>query len=178
MIDQSLLYNLFKPAGNPDAITPFEVIIGGSGAVADFEKGTIIITPILSVPISEPTRNLNEAEQVGDAYKFTQYTLIKNTYQIDIYITPKTGATFNVAFETALKLREYITSLDADDILRPAKAYAFPVVNSQIRVLNEFTDQKKLVNRAMFEFSLGEVSYIKQEVQEVKQVDFNPRVII
>ena len=87
MFSTSYIYKLFKPENNPDLITTYEVVIGGTILPAKLKSGVILVTPLFSKAVTSQYNDLQTLEYNAetDTYAIKQSSYIENTYQVDIY---------------------------------------------------------------------------------------------
>ena len=162
MFSSSNIYKLFKPENEPDLITAYEVIIGGTALTANFHKGVILVNVLSSKAITSQyndIKNINHDDETN-IYTIKQSSYIENTYQIDIYkINAKNAQVIEAEIE-AYKIREWLKSYAISEYLDSINADILPFYG-EIRFSSEFLN-KDLVNRASFDISI----ISKIEIQE------------
>lgn len=147
MFDSTLLYSIISKG------TSYDVIIGGGELASNFDKGSVIITLIQSKVLSQSYKDFEKIEQDEQGGYITAYTRIQNNYQFDLYrANPRNLGYIDVERES-IALREYLKSYDVQEYLSKHNVSILPAI-SQISYLNDFTEQKKLINRAFFEVSV------------------------
>ena len=70
MFSSSNIYKLFKPENEPELITAYEVIIGGTALTANFHKGVILVNVLSSKAVTS---------------QYNDITLLINDDETDIY---------------------------------------------------------------------------------------------
>lgn len=162
MFSEAIIYEALRPH------TDFDIVIGGAGLSANFDKGCIIVNPLNSVPITRSDRNFKDLTITpeGSGY-ITQSSLIKITYQLDIYKVNPSNIQFIHAYTEAQRIQEVLKSMDVSEIFKANNAEILPTFGV-INYLTEFNEQKRLVNRAFFDFA---VIYQVDITQEVKTFD-------
>lgn len=162
MFSEAVLYEALSPH------TDFDIVIGGAGLTANFDKGCIIVNPLNSVPITRSDRDFKNLTITPEGTGYiTQSSLIKATYQLDIYKVNPSNTQYIHAYTEAQRMQEILKSMDVSDILKANNAEILPSFGV-INYLTEFNEQKRLVNRAFFDF---EVIYQVEITQEVKTFD-------
>lgn len=166
MFSSSNIYKLFKPENEPDLITAYEVIIGGTALTANFHKGVILVNVLNSKAITSQYNDLQGLEYNADSdtYSIKQSSYIENTYQIDIYKINDKNAQVIQAEVEAYKVREWLKSYEVSEYLATLKADILPIYDN-IRFSSELLN-KELVNRASFEMKI--ISRV--EISEITQV--------
>lgn len=161
MFSEAMIYEALRPH------TAFDIVIGGAGLTANFDKGCIIINPLNSIPITRSDRNFRDLKfNQGKGY-ITQSSLIKSTYQLDFYKVNPANTQYIHAYIEAQRIQEMLKSMDVSEIFKANNVEILPSFGA-INYLTEFNEQKRLVNRAFFDF---EVIYQVEIVQEVKTFD-------
>lgn len=166
MFSSSYIYKLFKPESNPDLITAYEVVIGGTILPAKLKNGVILVTPLFSRAVTSQYNDLESLEYDADSdtYSIKQSSYIENTYQIDIYKINDKNAQVIQAEVEAYKVREWLKSYEISEYLATLKADILPIYDN-IRFSSELLN-KELVNRASFEMKI----ISKVEISEPTQV--------
>lgn len=158
MFNSEYLYHLFKPKNNPELITPFEVVIGGGGIAANFEKGVVVLNLLSSMAASSNIRRFNDLEKNGflqgkEHYsKVTEFSYIQSDFQCDIYKKNARNILFVECEKEALKIRQWLNSFEAYEYLAKLDSEILPVY-SNLQYSNEMIENK-LVQRATFDFSI------------------------
>lgn len=166
MFSSSYIYRLFKPEQNPNLITAYEVVIGGTILPAKLKTGVILVTPLFSKAVTSQYNNLQSLEynDETDAYSIKQSSYIENTYQLDIYKINDKNAQVIQAEVEAYKVREWLKSYEVSEYLAKLKADILPIYDN-IRFSSELLN-KELVNRASFEMKI--ISRV--EISEITEV--------
>lgn len=154
MFSSSYIYGLFKPETNPNLITSYEVVIGGTILPAKLKSGVILVTPLFSKAVTSQYNDLQSLEYNAetDTYAINQSSYIENTYQLDIYKINDKNAQVIQAEVEAYKLREWLKSYEVSEYLAELKADILPIYDN-IRFNSELLN-KELVNRASFEMKI------------------------
>lgn len=176
MFSTSYIYKLFKPENNPELITAYEVVIGGTILPAKLKTGVILVTPLFSKAITSQYNDLQSLEYnaEADTYSIKQSSYIENIYQIDIYKINDKNAQVIQAEVEAYKLREWLKSYEVSEYLANLKADILPIYDN-IRFSSELLN-KELVNRASFEMKIisrVEISENTQVADKAKIKDIN-----
>lgn len=166
MFSSSYIYKLFKPESNPNLITSYEVVIGGTILPAKLKSGVILVTPLFSKSVTSQYNDLQSLkyDDETDTYSINQSSYIENTYQLDIYKINDKNAQMIQAEVEAYKLREWLKSYEVSEYLAKLKADILPIYDN-IRFSSELLN-KELVNRASFEMKI--ISRV--EISETTQV--------
>lgn len=176
MFSSSYIYGLFKPENNPELITSYEVVIGGTILPAKLKSGVILVTPLFSKAVTSQYNDLQSLEYNAetDTYAIKQSSYIENTYQLDIYKINDKNAQVIQAEVEAYKLREWLKSYEVSEYLAELKADILPIYDN-IRFSSELLN-KELVNRASFEMKIisrVEISETTQIADKAKIQDIN-----
>lgn len=173
MIKASELAGIFFKNGQP--ISPFLFIGIGQNYPADFKKGAIIASLISSRALSNAYKNINEKREDGvganEAIVYQQ-SLTQFDIQIDCYKENAQGYDGNHAYNEACKLYEHLKTWDAQEYLRVIGCEVLPCY-SLINTTTELTEQKQLVQRAFFEFSIIRTIETAQSVGVISQININ-----
>lgn len=162
MFSEAVIFEALSPH------TDFDIVIGGAGLTANFDKGCIIVNPLNSAPITRSDRNFKELTITPEGTGIiTQSSLIKATYQLDIYKVNPSNTQYIHAYVEAQRMQEILKSMGVSEIFKANDAEILPTFGV-INYLTEFNEQKRLVNRAFFDF---EVIYQIDITQEVKTFD-------
>lgn len=168
MFNTTLLYEIVKKG------TPYDVIIGGGDLPANFDNGSVIITLLNSQTITQSHKDFETIKQEDSTIQ--AYSVIQNNYQFDLYrANPKNHLYLDVEIE-AQKLREYLKSYDVQEYLKAKEAEVLPTI-SQINFLNDFNEQKKLINRAFFEVSVCFKVYFTQEINIFDKIQITNNIL-
>lgn len=151
MLTIDKLYHLFKPLDNENAITAYPLIIGGGGGTLDLIKGGWIISPLRTKPLNEGI--YDKLKLTDNGAEKTLKRLIQTDYQIDFFISPINKEKSTDLFNEVWRIFTYLKSINAILYLREFEAEILPI-NGNIQYFSEFGENKHLVNRAMFEFSI------------------------
>lgn len=162
MFSSSNIYKLFKPEQEPNLITAYEVIIGGTALTANFHNGVILVNVLNSKAVTSQyndIKNINHDDETG-IYSIKQSSYIETKYQIDIYkINAKNAQVIEAEIE-AYKIREWLKSYTISEYLESINADILPFYG-EIRFSSEFLN-KDLVNRASFDISIISKIEIKE----------------
>lgn len=162
MFSSSNIYKLFKPEQEPNLITDYEVIIGGTALTANFHKGVILINVLSSKAVTSQYNDITKLnhDDETDIYSIKQSSYIETKYQIDIYkINGKNVLEIEAEVE-AFKIREWLKSYAISEYLESLNASILPFYG-EIRFSSEFLN-KDLVNRASFDISIISKIEIKE----------------
>ena len=177
MFSSANLYNLFKPEKNPDLITDYDVIIGGTLLTANFDKGAIILNLISSNNVTSQYKDFlnpivskkeNEDGEIIAEASIKEYSYIQSNYQIDIYKVNPANVNYIETEIVALKIREWLKSLETIEYLKTLHATILPCY-SNISYTSELYN-KKFVNRAFFDFSIISIANIEEAVDAIEKV--------
>lgn len=173
MIRASEIAGIFFKDGQP--ISPFLFISIGQNYPADFSKGAIIASITSSKALSNAFKNINDKREEGanaGEVIIYQETLMQFDIQIDCYKENSQGYDGNHAYNEACKLYEHLKTWDAQEYLRGIGCEVLPCY-SLINTTTELTEQKQLVQRAFFEFSLIKTIETAQSVGVISQININ-----
>lgn len=161
MINNSILFNLFKP------FTQYKIVIGGMALPIDVENGTILINFITTKPISKSNKQflINES-------KIKENSVLETSFQIDFYRVNPMNILYIDAYLECEKVKEYLRSYAVQEYLKEFNIELLPVI-SNTTYLTDFTEQKKLVNRAFFELNL-----IYNSADVIEDMDTINKIII
>lgn len=167
----SLFYDILKP------ISDFDIVVGGTNLPIDYNKGTILITPLFSSVITRSDKNFKDIIAKDDKHYIKQGSKLKETYQIDFYKVNPQNETSIIAYDVAKRVQEYLKSYDVSEYLRRFDVEILPNFEV-ISYTNDFTEQKKLVNRAFFEFSVYFYENILQEINIFDKITLENKHIL
>lgn len=178
--NSSNLYNLFKPKNNPDLITSFEVIVGGTALTADLNKGAIVLNLVSSTPITLQFKDfkhliLKYDKENVEGY-INEYSLLENTYQVDIYKVNSPNANVIEVEVEALKIREWLNSFESIEYLQSFDSAMLPCY-SNINYTSELL-QNHFVNRAFFEFKIITKNVINEQVGLIEKAFIENQLIL
>lgn len=169
------LYNLFKPLDNEDKITSYPVIFGGTQAVLDTINGGFIVTKISSNDIGSPvTSTIKNAD---GSISSVQKTLTNNLIQIDFYKAYNEQDGGFIVQKEINNIMQYLKSFEALEYLKSLDYEILPNYSS-IQFLSEYTEQKSLVNRGFFDFSIISTSNLIFDTIQLEKIKFNKGLIV
>lgn len=180
LFSSSNLYNLLKPESNPELITSYEVVIGGTALPANMEKGVIIIHPLSSRPVSSQFKDFNtilEPTAEGEPYKIAEMSALQLDYQCDIYKINDLNALEIQAEVEAHKIREWLCGMESTEYLAGLKAQILPIY-SQLRFSSELLATQQFANRVSFDFSILSTKIIKEWVNVVDKAIIKKTLIL
>lgn len=166
-----ILYDLISP------ISDYNIIIGGTILPANMYKGTVIITFINAKPLTRADNDFKHIIEQGELKLSAQSSIVQCNYQLDVYKINPANADYIHAHSEAFKIREYLQSQKASELLKENATQIFPLI-TPLNFLNDFTDAKELVNRAYFEFSLISEYKLMQDVRIFDKIQLNQNLII
>ena len=167
MLDFEALYNAVSKG------SVFKVIFGGTALPADFENGTILLTPLTAKPLTRSDRIFKEIDSEGNIYQKSKDIV---TIQCDIYKINKPNINYIEAQVEALRMQEFLKGFDVSEILKEAKMEILPNFEN-IQFLVEYGDSKELINRATFTFSVIIENKIKQKVDFFDKISFENQIV-
>ena len=180
LFSSSNLYNLLKPESNPELITSYEVVIGGTALPANMEKGVIIIHPLSSRPVSSQFKDFStilEPTAEGEPYKIPEMSALQLDYQCDIYKINDLNALEIQAEVEAHKIREWLCGMESTEYLAGLKAQILPIY-SQLRFSSELLPTQQFANRVSFDFSILSTKIIKEWVNVVDKAIIKKTLIL
>ena len=180
LFSSSNLYNLLKPESNPELITSYEVVIGGTALPANMEKGVIIIHPLSSRPVSSQFKDFNtilEPTAEGEPYKIPEMSALQLDYQCDIYKINDLNALEIQAEVEAHKIREWLSGMESTEYLAGLKAQILPIY-SQLRFSSELLPTQQFANRVSFDFSILSTKIIQEWVNVVDKAIIKKTLIL
>lgn len=180
LFSSSNLYNLLKPESNPELITSYEVVIGGTALPANMEKGVIIIHPLSSRPVSSQFKDFNtilEPTAEGEPYRIAEMSALQLDYQCDIYKINDLNALEIQAEVEAHKIREWLCGMESTEYLAGLKAQILPIY-SQLRFSSELLPTQQFANRVSFDFSILSTKIIKEWVNVVDKAIIKKTLIL
>lgn len=163
-------YNSENP---PQPITDFEIIIAGNDYPANMEKGALIITPINSIVLSNA---MKDTTKIIDNNSINQISKIQTNFQVDIYKVNPNGNNGNAALTEALNIREWLKTFDVQEYLNNLNYEILPCY-APINFTIDYTDQKKLVNRCYFEFSIIENIETPQSINIFNNIEIKQNLL-
>ena len=172
LFSSSNLYNLLKPESNPELITSYEVVIGGTALPANMEKGVIIIHPLSSRPVSSQFKDFDtilEPTAEGEPYKIAEMSALQLDYQCDIYKINDLNALEIQAETEAHKIREWLSGMQCTEYLAGLKAQMLPIY-TPLRFSSELLPTQQFANRVSFDFSILSMKIIKEWVNVIDEV--------
>lgn len=175
MITPDKLYHLFKPLGDENKITKYPLIIGGVvNNALDMVKGGYLLTLLNSQVVTKgdykPFYKEN-GELISDLS-----SIIKHSYQLDFYLYCDDKDKSLEVMQEIEKMRSYLNSYDCTEYLNALKASILPVIGD-IQFLQEYTEQRLLISRAVLEFSILTTSIYKQDFHEIDKVKIKQNLI-
>lgn len=180
LFSSSNLYNLLKPESNPELITSYEVVIGGTALPANMEKGVIIIHPLSSRPVSSQFKDFNtilEPTAEGEPYRIAEMSALQLDYQCDIYKINDLNALEIQAEVEAHKIREWLCGMESTEYLAGLKAQMLPIY-SQLRFSSELLPTQQFANRVSFDFSILSTKIIQEWVNVVDKAIIKKTLIL
>ena len=180
LFSSSNLYNLLKPESNPELITSYEVVIGGTALPANMEKGVIIIHPLSSRPVSSQFKDFDtilEPTAESEPYKIPEMSALQLDYQCDIYKINDLNALEIQAEVEAHKIREWLCGMESTEYLAGLKAQILPIY-SQLRFSSELLPTQQFANRVSFDFSILSTKIIKEWVNVVDKAIIKKTLIL
>lgn len=180
LFSSSNLYNLLKPESNPELITSYEVVIGGTALPANMEKGVIIIHPLSSRPVSSQFKDFDtifEPTAEDEPYKIAEMSALQLDYQCDIYKINDLNALEIQAEVEAHKIREWLCGMESTEYLAGLKAQILPIY-SQLRFSSELLPTQQFANRVSFDFSILSTKIIQEWVNVVEKAIIKKTLIL
>ena len=180
LFSSSNLYNLLKPESNPELITSYEVVIGGTALPANMEKGVIIIHPLSSRPVSSQFKDFDtilEPTAEDEPYKIAEMSALQLDYQCDIYKINDLNALEIQAEVEAHKIREWLCGMESTEYLAGQKAQILPIY-SQLRFSSELLPTQQFANRVSFDFSILSTKIIQEWVNVVEKAIIKKTLIL
>ena len=176
------LYKLFKPESDENLITKYQVIIGGTIMPADLDNGTLIISPISSEVVTSQYKDFQNAIIPNDENNeklnyalINETSLIKLTYQVDIYKVNSPNLAYIEVEREALKLREWLKSLQTIEYLTSLYSQILPCY-SPISFGSELYN-KKFANRATFEFEIITLANIQEKTGIIDKITLKETIL-
>ena len=180
LFSSSNLYNLLKPESNPELITRYEVVIGGTALPANMEKGVIIIHPLSSRPVSSQFKDFStilEPKTEGEPYEIPEMSALQLDYQCDIYKINDLNALEIQAETEAHKIREWLSGMQCTEYLAGLKAQMLPIY-TPLRFTSELLPTQQFANRVSFDFSILSTKIIKEWVNVVDKAIIKKTLIL
>ena len=180
LFSSSNLYNLLKPESNPELITSYEVVIGGTALPANMEKGVIIIHPLSSRPVSSQFKDFNtilEPKAEGKPYEIPEMSALQLDYQCDIYKINDLNVLEIQAEIEAHKIREWLSGMQCTEYLAGLKAQMLPIY-TPLRFSSELLPTQQFANRVSFDFSILSTKIIKEWVNVVDKAIIKKTLIL
>ena len=172
LFSSSNLYNLLKPESNPELITSYEVVIGGTALPANMEKGVIIIHPLSSRPVSSQFKDFStilEPKTEDEPYEIPEMSALQLDYQCDIYKINDLNVLEIQAEIEAHKIREWLSGMQCTEYLAGLKAQMLPIY-TPLRFSSELLPTQQFANRVSFDFSILSMKIIKEWVNVIDEV--------
>ncbi|WP_291952725.1 hypothetical protein [Campylobacter sp.] len=173
MFSSENLFKLFKPLNNENLITNYDVIIGGTNLTANLEKGSIVLTPILSEVVTSQFKDYKKISTPlilnNNLGNLEESSLIQNTYQVDIYKVNAPNLNYIEVEKEAIKIREWLKSYEVVEYLEKLNSQILPCY-SQISFSCEQYN-KLFANRATFEFKIITLESIIESVNLFEKVE-------
>lgn len=180
MFSTENLYNLFKPKDKEDLITNYQIVIGGTVLPADLENGCIILNPILSEVVTNQYKDLQNLitpliEPLDYAF-INESSIIKLTYQVDVYKVNAPSLMYIEAEREAIKLREWLKSFETIEYLESLNSQILPCY-SPISFSSELYN-KKFANRATFDFEIITLTNIQEKTAVADKIIIENQIIL
>ena len=172
LFSSSNLYNLLKPESNPELITSYEVVIGGTALPANMEKGVIIIYPLSSRPVSSQFKDFStilEPKTEDEPYEIPEMSALQLDYQCDIYKINDLNVLEIQAEIEAHKIREWLSGMQCTEYLAGLKAQMLPIY-TPLRFSSELLPTQQFANRVSFDFSILSTKIIQEWVNVIDEV--------
>lgn len=167
MIDILFLYKLIKPESDPDSLTQYPLIIGGTDTNANLENGLWVLNLISSSILSMGEKFV---EIEGDDMFQVQRKKIRTAYQLDFYKSFDNAIDLNQVVQVeAMRMREWLGSYSLASFLRENDAEISPVINP-IAFTTSLSENKQTLNRARLEFDIFSFEGIRVKIKEVKEI--------
>lgn len=173
MFDSSKIYKMLKPDSNPNLITTYPVIIGGTTAVPDLANGVIIVYPLSPKPVTSQSKdmvNLIDSKEVGSSK-------IETTYQIDIFKQNAKNINYIEIEKEALKIQEWLKSFEIEEYLASLQSEILPNY-STIRFDMNLEYNHIFLNKASFDFSIISNNSISESVNIIEDIVFDKTIIL
>ena len=180
LFSSSNLYNLLKPESNPELITSYEVVIGGTALPANMEKGVIIIHPLSSRPVSSQFKDFStilEPKAEGEPYEIPEMSALQLDYQCDIYKINDLNVLEIQAEIEAHKIREWLSGMQCTEYLAGLKAQMLPIY-TPLRFSSELLPTQQFANRVSFDFSILSTKIIQEWVNVVDKAIIKKTLIL
>ena len=180
LFSSSNLYNLLKPESNPELITSYEVVIGGTALPANMEKGVIIIHPLSSRPVSSQFKDFStilEPKTESESYEIPEMSALQLDYQCDIYKINDLNALEIQAEIEAHKIREWLSGMQCTEYLAGLKAQMLPIY-TPLRFSSELLPTQQFANRVSFDFSILSTKIIQEWVNVVDKAIIKKTLIL
>lgn len=152
MFKMADIYNMLKPKDNENSITALPVVFGGTSYAVDFVKGVCVVSLINSEACTSQTKHFSKKVDDDDKITLKNVSILQWNFQIDIYKKNDDDVSEIQAYEEAIKIREWLKTLQVSEYLKGLNAEIFANYGI-INFVSELVDNK-LINRAFFEFSI------------------------
>lgn len=169
MVKNTDLYDFFKPLDNPDKLTKFDFVIGGTNIPINVEKGTIICSLINSQALASAVKDYKKLIQQNDTLKIREYQKFQLDFQLDFYKVNSNGVNFIEAHHEALKIKQYLVSYEALEYLDNLNFQILPNYSNITFTSEQYL--KKFTARAFFTFSILIELNIFEDVKIIQDFD-------
>ena len=158
-------------------VIDYEIIISGTELPINTKKGALLLTLLNARPLTTSAKDFNNLiENENDDVFIESKSLYTSSYQLDLYKENPRNLDYIEVNQKAYELQEYLRSYDVAEILKEANAEILPNFSS-IRFLTDYNENKKLVNRASFDFEIIFTQINLEKIDKFGKININLNTI-
>ena len=161
-------------------IIDYEIIISGTELPINTKKGALLLTLLNARPLTTSAKDFNHLikiiENENDDVFIESKSLYTSSYQLDLYKENPRNLGYIEVNQKAYELQEYLKSYDVAETLKEANAEILPNF-SNIRFLTDYNENKKLVNRASFDFEIIFTQINLEKIDKFDKININLNTI-
>ncbi len=155
----------------------YEIIISGTELPINTKKGALLLTLLNARPLTTSAKDFNNLiENENDDVFIESKSLYSSSYQLDLYKENPRNLGYIEVNQKAYELQEYLKSYDVAETLKEASAEILPNFSS-IRFLTDYNENKKLVNRASFDFEIIFAQINLEKIDKFDKININLNTI-
>lgn len=158
-------------------VIDYEIIISGTELPINTKRGALLLTLLNARPLTTSAKDFNNLiEKENDDVFIESKSLYTNGYQLDLYKENPRNLGYIEVNQKAYELQEYLKSYDVAETLKEANAEILPNFSS-IRFLTDYNENKKLVNRASFDFEIIFTQINLEKIDKFGKININLNTI-
>lgn len=158
-------------------VIDYEIIITGTELPINTKKGALLLSLLNARPLTTSAKDFNNLKKnENDDVFIESKSLYTSSYQIDLYKENPRNLGYIEVNQKAYELQEYLKSYDVAETLKEANAEILPNFSS-IRFSTDYNENKKLVNRASFDFEIIFAQINLEKINKLDKINVNLNTI-